>query len=145
MAEVDPAIALTGEHGPVPLLEVFEGRRQLIAYFHMWYAGRPAPAQCEGCTFFNGQVRELSYLHLRDVTYATFSEGPYPESITYRDFTGLGHALVFGGGLRRRAAGRGTGSACWCVTCAMATGCSRPTGPPAGARRRRPQATGCWI
>ncbi len=37
MVEVDPTIPLTGEHGPVPLLDVFEGRRQLIAYFHMWH------------------------------------------------------------------------------------------------------------
>ena len=87
MVEVDPAIPLTGEHGPVPLLEVFEGRRQLIAYFHMWHAGQPAQAQCEGCAFFNGQVRELSYLHSRDVTYATFCEGPYDESVAYRNFT----------------------------------------------------------
>ena len=42
MIEVDPAIPLTGKHGPVPLLEVFEGRRQLMAYFHMWHAGQPA-------------------------------------------------------------------------------------------------------
>jgi len=88
MVEVDAAIPLTGPHGPVTLLEVFEGRRQLIAYFHMWHAGRPAKDQCEGCTFFNGQVRELSYLHSRDVTYATFCEGPYQESIAYRDFMG---------------------------------------------------------
>ena len=47
-----------------------------IAYFHMWFPGEPGPAQCEGCTFFNGQVRKLSYLHSRDVTYATFCEGP---------------------------------------------------------------------
>jgi predicted dithiol-disulfide oxidoreductase (DUF899 family) len=46
--------------------------------------GQPAEAQCEGCTFFNGQVRELSYLHSRDVTYATFSQGPYPESAACR-------------------------------------------------------------
>ena len=89
MVEVDPAIPLTGENGPVPLLEVFEGRRQLIAYFHMWHVGKPAQDQCEGCTFFNGQIRELSYLHSRDVTYATFCEGPYAESIAYRDFMGL--------------------------------------------------------
>jgi predicted dithiol-disulfide oxidoreductase (DUF899 family) len=88
MVEVDSAIPLTGRHGPVPLLEVFEGRRLLIAYFHMWHAGRPAEAQCEGCTFFNGQVRELSYLHSRDVTYATFCQGPYDESVRYRDFMG---------------------------------------------------------
>ncbi|MGH3795401.1 MAG: hypothetical protein ACRDSP_10960 [Pseudonocardiaceae bacterium] len=27
------------------LLEVFEVRRQLIAYFHMWHTGHPAAAQ----------------------------------------------------------------------------------------------------
>jgi predicted dithiol-disulfide oxidoreductase (DUF899 family) len=89
MVEVDGGILLTGADGPVPLRDVFEGRRQLIAYFHMWHTGKPAAEQCEGCTFFNGQVSELSYLHQRDVTYATFSEGPYPESAAYRDFMGL--------------------------------------------------------
>jgi predicted dithiol-disulfide oxidoreductase (DUF899 family) len=88
MVEVDPAIPLTGAHGPVPLLDVFEGRTQLIAYYFMWYDGRPAPGQCEGCTFFNGQVRELSYLHQRDVTFATFCQGPYPESAAYHRFMG---------------------------------------------------------
>jgi predicted dithiol-disulfide oxidoreductase (DUF899 family) len=88
MVEVDGSIRLTGEHGPVPLLDVFEGRRQLIAYFHMWHDGKPAAEQCEGCTFFTGQVRELSYLHSRDVTYATFCAGPYAESAAYRDFMG---------------------------------------------------------
>src|SRR5579884_1347684 len=88
MVEVDPTIQLIGPNGPVPLLEVFEGRKQLIVYFHMWYTGQPAEAQCPGCTFFNGQVRELSYLHSRDVTYATFCEGPYQESVRYRDFMG---------------------------------------------------------
>ena len=55
---------------------------------HAWHAGKPAEAQCEGCTFFNGQIRELSYLHSRDVTYATFCQGPYAESAAYRDFMG---------------------------------------------------------
>src|SRR6185437_16886005 len=88
MVEVDGTIALIGPHGPVTLLEVFEGRRQLIAYFHMWNPGEPASDQCEGCTFFNGQVRELSYLHSRDATYATFCQGPYAQSAAYRDFMG---------------------------------------------------------
>jgi predicted dithiol-disulfide oxidoreductase (DUF899 family) len=88
MVEVDPAIPLIGPDGPVPLVDVFEGRRQLLVYFHMWHDGRPAEQQCEGCTFFNGQVRELSYLHSRDVTYATFCQGPYEESVAYRDFMG---------------------------------------------------------
>jgi predicted dithiol-disulfide oxidoreductase (DUF899 family) len=88
MVEVEPAITLIGPHGPITLLDAFEGRRQLIAYYHMWYAGEPAEAQCEGCTFYNGQVRELSNLHSRDVTYATFCQGPYEESVRYRDFMG---------------------------------------------------------
>ena len=83
-----PRPTLIGPDGPVTLLDVFEGRRQLIAYYHMWYAGRPASEQCEGCTLYNGQVRELSYLHSRDVTYATFCQGPYEESVRYRDFMG---------------------------------------------------------
>lgn len=88
MVEVDPAITLTGPNGPVTLLEAFEGRRQLIAYFFMWHTGQPAAAQCEGCTFYTSQVGELSYLHSRDVTYATFCQGPYEESARYRDFMG---------------------------------------------------------
>jgi len=88
MVEVDSTISLTGPHGRVTLLEAFEGRRQLIAYYFMWHAGRPAAEQCEGCTLYNGQVRELSYLHSRDVTYAVFCQGPYEESVRYRDFMG---------------------------------------------------------
>jgi predicted dithiol-disulfide oxidoreductase (DUF899 family) len=88
MVEVDGTLPVTGEHGRVPLLDVFEGRRQLIAYFHMWHTGKAAPDQCPGCTFCNGQVSDLSYLHSRDVTFATISEGPYGESARYREFMG---------------------------------------------------------
>ena len=88
MVEVDPAITLTGPHGTVTLLDTFEGRRQLIAYYFMWHTGHPAPEQCEGCTLYTSQVRELSFIHSRDVTYATFCQGPYQESARYRDFMG---------------------------------------------------------
>jgi len=88
MVEVDDATPLIGERGAVTLLDAFEGRRMLIAYYFMWNSGRPAPEQCEGCTFYTAQVRELSFLHSRDVTYATFCQGPYEESARYRDFMG---------------------------------------------------------
>jgi predicted dithiol-disulfide oxidoreductase (DUF899 family) len=88
MVEVDPGITVVGERGPVSLLEVFEGRRQLIAYYFMWHAGHPAPEQCEGCTWVTAQVREVSYIHSRDITYATFCQGPYEESARYRQFMG---------------------------------------------------------
>ncbi|MGB8316895.1 MAG: DUF899 family protein, partial [Ignavibacteriaceae bacterium] len=70
MVEVDSATPLIGEHGKVTLLDTFEDRRMLIAYYFMWYNGRPASEQCEGCTWLTSQIRELSYLHSRDVTYA---------------------------------------------------------------------------
>lgn len=88
MVEVDAALGLIGPDGPTTLLEAFEGCRQLIAYYFMWYPGHPAPEQCEGCTWCTSQVGELSYLHSRDITYAVFCQGPYDESIRYRDFMG---------------------------------------------------------
>jgi predicted dithiol-disulfide oxidoreductase (DUF899 family) len=67
MVEVDGATLLIGERGAVTLLDAFEGRRMLIAYYFMWRAGKPAAAQCEGCTWVTSQVRERSYIHSRDV------------------------------------------------------------------------------
>jgi predicted dithiol-disulfide oxidoreductase (DUF899 family) len=100
MVEVDAGLELIGPDGRLSLLDAFEGRRLLIAYYFMWWPGRPAPDQCEGCTIFNTQVAELSYLHARDITYAVFSQGrnvsfdgadpqvSYDESLRYRDFLG---------------------------------------------------------
>jgi len=88
MVAVDPTTALIGPHGPVTLLDTFEGRRQLIAYYFMWQAGEPAAEQCEGCTFYTSQVHGLPIMHSRDATYATFCQGPYEESARYRDFMG---------------------------------------------------------
>jgi predicted dithiol-disulfide oxidoreductase (DUF899 family) len=88
MVKVDGATPLIGERRAATLLDAFEGRQLLIAYYFMWYPGRPASAQCEGCTFFTSQIRDLSTLHAKDVTYATFCQGPYEESARYRDFMG---------------------------------------------------------
>jgi predicted dithiol-disulfide oxidoreductase (DUF899 family) len=89
MVEVDSSLTLTSTEGrQVTLLDVFEGRKQLLAYFSMWHDGKPAAEQCEGCSFFNGQVRDLSFLHSRGITYATFCQGPYDQLARYRDFMG---------------------------------------------------------
>jgi predicted dithiol-disulfide oxidoreductase (DUF899 family) len=88
VVEVAANTELIGPHGPLTLLDAFEGRQQLIAYYFMWHPGRPAPDQCEGCTWCTTQVAELSYLHSRDITYAVFCQGPYSESIRYHDFMG---------------------------------------------------------
>ena len=62
--------------GPVTLLDAFEGRRMLVAYYFMWHAGRPAPEQCEGCTFYTRRSASC-----RSCTLAT---SPTPRSAKAR-------------------------------------------------------------
>ncbi|WP_369054623.1 DUF899 family protein [Kineococcus terrestris] len=61
---------LVGPDGPVPFLEVFEGRRQLLAYFLVRHDGQPPEGQCEGCTFFVAGVQRPEHLHSRAATAA---------------------------------------------------------------------------
>jgi predicted dithiol-disulfide oxidoreductase (DUF899 family) len=84
---VEAATRLVGERGAVTLLDAFEGRRLLVAYYFMWHRGQPAPQQCD-CTWVTSQLHELSYLHSRDVAFATFCQGPCEESARYRNFMG---------------------------------------------------------
>ncbi|MDT5396812.1 MAG: hypothetical protein QOK33_43 [Mycobacterium sp.] len=88
MVEVAADLPLVGPNGTVTLLDAFEGRTQLIAYYFMWHPGHPAPEQCEGCTWCNTHVAELAYVQARDITYAVLCQGPYEESARYRDFMG---------------------------------------------------------
>jgi predicted dithiol-disulfide oxidoreductase (DUF899 family) len=88
MVEVRADAELEGPDGPATLLDAFEGRRQLIAYYQMWFDGEPAENQCEGCTWNNTQVVERAYLNSRDITYAVLSQGPFDVSYRYREFMG---------------------------------------------------------
>ena len=83
-----PRMAVRGPDGDVSLVDVFDGRRLLIAYFHMWHNGRPFEDQCEGCTFSTCHMDMQDYLHARDITYAVFCEGPYDESAAFAEFMG---------------------------------------------------------
>jgi predicted dithiol-disulfide oxidoreductase (DUF899 family) len=85
MVEVPADATVIGDNGPVPILAVFEGRRMLIAYYHMWHDGQPWSGQCVGCTFCASQIQRPEYLHSRDITLAVFAEGSYAESRPYAD------------------------------------------------------------
>jgi predicted dithiol-disulfide oxidoreductase (DUF899 family) len=56
MTEVPVGATVVGAAGEIPFVKAFEGRRQLIGYFHMWHDGQPWESQCEGCTFFAAQA-----------------------------------------------------------------------------------------
>ncbi|MBX3536658.1 MAG: DUF899 family protein [Chelatococcus sp.] len=111
MVKVDGGTPLISDNGTVTLLDAFEGRRMLIAYYYMWVDGQLASEQCEGCTFFTTQVRELSHIHSRDATYVTFCQGSYQESVRYRNFMGwkMPWYSVPGASLQTLLAGRRPG------------------------------------
>jgi predicted dithiol-disulfide oxidoreductase (DUF899 family) len=87
MTEVTPR-ALRGEHGPTSMLDIFEGRDQLVVYKHMWHRGQPFEAQCEGCTLGVSNLHTTVYLEEGGVTFAVFGEGPYEEMAPFREFMG---------------------------------------------------------
>jgi predicted dithiol-disulfide oxidoreductase (DUF899 family) len=67
-----------GPDGPVSLLDLFEGRRQLIVYrffFDPDVHGWPERG-CPGCSFVADQVAHLAHLNSRDVTLAFASRAP---------------------------------------------------------------------
>ena len=86
MTEIPASARIVGPAGEMDFIDAFEGRSQLIGYFHMWHDGNSWDAQCEGCTFFAGQAQRPEYLHSRDITMAIFTEGSYEESKPYADF-----------------------------------------------------------
>jgi predicted dithiol-disulfide oxidoreductase (DUF899 family) len=50
MVELDGTVEVVGPDGPVPFLDQFQGRDELVVDKHMWYDGAPHQGQCEGCT-----------------------------------------------------------------------------------------------
>jgi predicted dithiol-disulfide oxidoreductase (DUF899 family) len=67
-----------GPQGRVSLLDLFEGRRQLIVYrafFEPGVHGWPEHA-CIGCSMVADQVAHVAHLHARDTTLAFASRAP---------------------------------------------------------------------
>ena len=70
-----------GPSGKVSLLDLFEGRRQLIVYrafFEPGVFGWPEHA-CRGCSFVADQVAHLAHLNARNTTLAFASRAPQPD------------------------------------------------------------------
>jgi predicted dithiol-disulfide oxidoreductase (DUF899 family) len=70
-----------GPDGAASLLELFDGRRQLIVYrafFEPGVHGWPEHA-CPGCSMVADQVAHLAHLNARDTTLVFASRAPQPE------------------------------------------------------------------
>jgi predicted dithiol-disulfide oxidoreductase (DUF899 family) len=75
---VDKKYEFDGPKGKVSLLDLFEGRRQLIlyrAFFEPGVFGWPEHA-CRGCSLGADQVAHLAHLNTRDTTLAYASRAP---------------------------------------------------------------------
>lgn len=75
---VEKDYVFDGPDGPLSLLDLFEGRRQLIVYrafFEPGVFGWPDHA-CRGCSLGADQVGNLAHLNQRDTTLAYVSRAP---------------------------------------------------------------------
>ncbi|SDO59443.1 Predicted dithiol-disulfide oxidoreductase, DUF899 family [Nakamurella panacisegetis] len=84
MVRIDKEYVLEGPDGPVRLLDLFAGRRQLVLQHFMF-----DPAWDTGCPSCTADVDEMSdglldHLAARDTAFAAVSRAPYPKLAEYR-------------------------------------------------------------
>jgi predicted dithiol-disulfide oxidoreductase (DUF899 family) len=78
---VEKQYEFEGPNGKVSLLDLFEGRQQLIVYrafFEPGVLGWPEHA-CPGCSLGADQVAHLAHLNARNTTLVYASRGPQPD------------------------------------------------------------------
>jgi predicted dithiol-disulfide oxidoreductase (DUF899 family) len=90
MVKVEKEYSFDGPVGKARLLDLFEGRRQLVLYHFMFAPGVDGwpEAGCPGCTFFVDQVGHLAHLRARDTSFALVSLAPIDRLLAYRERMG---------------------------------------------------------
>src|ERR671910_2797873 len=82
MVRIDKDYVFEGPEGKASLLDLFDGRRQLILYHFMF--GPSAEAGCDGCSMVADNVVHLAHLHARDTSFAMVSRAPLEKIEPYR-------------------------------------------------------------
>jgi predicted dithiol-disulfide oxidoreductase (DUF899 family) len=82
---IDKEYVFQGVDGPANLLDLFDGRRQLIVYSFMWL-GRDE--FCKGCSMFTDNIGHLAHLHARDTSLILASRGPLAEITPFNERMG---------------------------------------------------------
>jgi predicted dithiol-disulfide oxidoreductase (DUF899 family) len=77
-----PEYTLEGAEGAVRLADVFDGKRQLIVYNHMWFPGEIW--QCPGCTGLTSQYTRLEFLDPYDARFVIVTQGRIDEALAYK-------------------------------------------------------------
>ncbi|GAB3913340.1 DUF899 domain-containing protein [Kibdelosporangium lantanae] len=86
MTEVGKEYVFDGSDGKVSLLDLFDGRPQLIVYHFMWLfdEGRGCPS----CSFLVDNMGHLEHLHARRTSLAVVTRGPLADTLAFRDRMG---------------------------------------------------------
>jgi predicted dithiol-disulfide oxidoreductase (DUF899 family) len=88
MVRIDKDDVFEGPAGKARLLDLFEGRRQLIVYHFMF--GPNQDVGCDGCSMVVDQIGHLAHLHARDTSFALVSRAPLAKIEPYRQRMGWG-------------------------------------------------------
>ena len=86
MVLIDKKYVFDGPRGKVGLLDLFEGRRQLILYHFMFapsVCGWPS-AGCPGCSLVIDQISHLAHLHARNTSFVAVSIAPLANIRKYK-------------------------------------------------------------
>jgi predicted dithiol-disulfide oxidoreductase (DUF899 family) len=86
ITRIEKTYEFEGPDGKASLLDLFEGRRQLIVYHFMYGPGASGwpTAGCDGCSMVADQITPLVHLHARDTSFAMISRGPLKSLLAYR-------------------------------------------------------------
>ncbi len=79
---IDKDYVFEGPGGKARLVDLFEGRRQLLLYHFMF--GPSQDAGCVGCSMFIDQVVHPAHLHARDTSLALVARAPIEKIEAYR-------------------------------------------------------------
>lgn len=88
MVELDGSVQIVGPDGPVPFIDLFQGRDELVVYKHMWHDAAPHQGQCEGCTNVAWNLKDAAYLNARGVSFAIVTTGRWAEVAPFVEFMG---------------------------------------------------------
>jgi predicted dithiol-disulfide oxidoreductase (DUF899 family) len=86
MVRIEKDYVFDGTDGKVRLLDLFEGRRQLIVYHFMFAPGVGGwpKAGCPGCSMVVDHLGPLEHLHARDTSLVLVSLGPLARLQAYQ-------------------------------------------------------------
>ena len=86
MVHIAKDYVFEGPHGTARLVDLFEGRRQLILYHFM--LGPNQTVGCDGCSMVVDQVGHLAHLHARDTSFVLVARAPIAQIEEYRQRMG---------------------------------------------------------